>query len=218
MYTWNFGVVVHYLPSLLGWLRVSIKITLLVLFFGTLWGALLAVLRVSRSATIRKVTERIITLFISLPALVVIFRIFYALPMMLGRSIPAFETAIIALSFNLAAFASDIFTAAVKSVPKAQIEAGIMCQFSKWHILKEIIIPQMIKVTIAPLSWRYVETIKLTSLAAIISVDELLHVGQNIISLTYRPLEIYTAIAILYIAIILPLIFGLKYIEKKYSL
>ena len=68
---------------------------------------------------------------------------------------------------------------------------------------------------IPPLTGRYIETIKLTSLASIIAVDELLHSGQNLISVSYRPLEVYTVIALLYLVIIVPLTLILKKLEKS---
>lgn len=218
MYNRGFWAAIQYIPALLKGARVSLEMTLLVLLFGTIWGICLSYIRSSKDPFVRGVTVEIINIFISLPVLALLFWIYYALPTLIGFSVSAFKTAIIALSINLAVFASDIFSSALHAVPRSQIESWIMFNFSRFQILREIIIPQIIKVIIGPLSWRYVETIKLTSLASIISVNELLHAWQNIISLTYKPLEIYTLVAIIYMIIIFPLIIGLKQVERKYTI
>jgi len=218
MYILDFWSVFKYLPALLKWLFVSLEITIIILVLWTIFWVVFSILKFSKNLFLNFFINFIINLFISLPVLVILFWVYYALPIFTWFTISAYITTIITLSLNLACFSSDIFVSSYNWIPKSEIQAWIVFNFSKFQILKEIVLPQIIKTVIWPISWRYVETIKLTSLASIISVNELLHVWQNIISLTYKPIEIYTMIAILYLIIIVPIILLLKYIEKKFTL
>ena len=137
------------------------------------------------------------------------------MPPLFGIHISAFFTALIGLSLNLGAFSAEIFRVGIISIPKGQRESSIALGLSKYQTMKDIILPQAKRVIIPPLTGRYIETIKLTSLASVIAVDELLHSGQNLISVSYRPLEVYTIIALLYLAIIVPLTLILKKLEKS---
>ena len=213
-YIWNFNSVFAYKEAILGGAAVTLELTFLSVIIGTVLGLLLCMARLSKNRAISLPAYAFGETFRNLPALVVLIWIFYALPEF-GIKLSAFDTAVAGLSLNLAAFSSEIFRAGINSVPKGQKEASLALGMSELQAMREIIFPQALRVVIPPLSGRYIETIKLTSLASVIAVNELLHVGGNIISLTYRPLEVYTAIAIIYFAMIAPLVFLLGKLEEK---
>jgi len=213
-YTWNFSVVFQYKEAILSGLLLTLELTALTLFFGTTLGFIAALCKLSPASGLRYSANVFIEIFTGLPLLVLLVWLFYAFPIFSGFSFSAFTTAVIALSLNLAGFAAEIFRAGIESVPRGQTEASVALGLSKYQTLKEIVLPQAMRLIIPPLSGRYIETIKLTSLASVIAVDELLHASQNVISVSFRPLEVYTIVAALYLAVILPLTFTLRRFEQ----
>lgn len=214
-YTWNFNVVFTYKEAILGAALTTLELTLVAIIFGTALGLVLCLARISKNGAMRLAADAFVEIFRDLPLLVVLIWLFYALPSLGGVKLSAFETALIGLSINLGAFSSDIFKAGINSVPKGQREASFSLGLSEYQTMKEIVLPQAMRVVLPPLTGRYIETIKLTSLASVIAVEELLHVGGNLISLSFRPLEIYTAVAIVYFLMIFPLVKLLGRLEKQ---
>jgi polar amino acid transport system permease protein len=214
-YTWDFSIIMHYKQALLTGLGVTIGITVAAIILGTIIGITIAIMKMSKNKAVHHSAAAFIEIFRDLPLLVLLVWFFYMIPVMIGVNISATMTAIIALSLNLGAFAAEIFRGGFKSVHKGQIEAAKALGLTKMQTIRHVIFPQALQVVMPALTGRYIETIKLTSLASVIAVNELLHSGQNLISVSFRPLEVYTVIAILYLAIIIPLSISLQRMEAK---
>lgn len=214
-YTWDFSVIFNYQEAILRGVVVTLELAFFSLIIGTVLGLIIGLGKLSKNPFLRYPAAIFVEVFTGLPLLVLLVWLFYALPIFTGIRIAALPTAIIGLSLNLAGFCAEIFRAGIISVPKGQTEASLALGLSKIQIMRKIILPQATKLIIPPLSGRYIETIKLTSLASVIAVDELLHASQNLISISFRPLEVYTAIAIIYLIIIIPLALTLRKFEKK---
>ena len=123
--------------------------------------------------------------------------------------------AFIGLSISLGAFVSETIRSGIESIPKGQLESAISLGYSKTQAMFKVILPQTFKQILPNLMGLYIHQIKNTALASVIAVGELLHSANIIISATYRPLEIYTAIAVIYLIIIVPLVLLSNYVEKK---
>lgn len=214
-YNYDFSIVLMNKKALLSGLFITLELTIFSIIFGLILGMILCLLKSSKNSEISITANIFIQLFRGLPLLVLLIWLFYALPPIIGIKISPIATAILALSLNLGAYSAEIFKAGFNSIHKGQIEAAKVLGLSKLHTIKHIIMPQAAKVIIPPLTGRLIETIKLTSLASVIAVNELLHQGQNIIAISFRPLEVYTIIALMYLAIIIPLSFALRKIEKN---
>ena len=213
-YTWDFSVILNYKEAILKGVLMTLELTAVSLIAGTVLGLIVALVKISKHSIARAVGVLFVELFTSLPLLVLLIWLFYVLPILTGITISALITAMVGLSLNLAGFSAEIFRAGIMAIPRGQTEAAIMLGISKWKTLQQIVLPQAIRIILPPLSGRYIETIKLTSLASVIAVDELLHTGQNLISVSFRPLEVYTVIALIYLAIIIPLTLVLRRFEK----
>jgi len=213
-YNWNFNAVFSYQDAIVGAALTTLQLALLTVIIGTVLGLALCIARMSGNKAVSALAHGLGEVFRNLPVLVVLIWIFYALPSF-GFKLSAFDTAVVGLSLNLAAFSSEIFRAGINSVPKGQREASLALCLSEIQVMREIILPQAMRTIVPPLSGRYIETVKLTSLASVIAVNELLHVGGNIISVTYRPLEAYTAISLVYFAMITPLVYIMGKLEGK---
>jgi len=214
-YTWDFSVIFDYKEAILNGTLVTLELTFFSLIIGTILGLFICLCKLSKNPLLKYPAVFFIEIFTGLPLLVLLIWLYYALPILTGITISALPTAIIGLSLNLAGFSAEIFRAGIISIPKGQTEASLALGLSRFQILTKIILPQAIKLIIPPLSGRYIETIKLTSLASVIAVDELLHSGQNLISVSFRPLEVYTIIALIYLVIIIPLTMILRKLEKR---
>lgn len=214
-YTWDFSVILDYKEAILKGTLITLELTFFSLVVGTILGLLISLGKLSKNHLLKYPAIVFIEIFTGLPLLVLLIWLYYALPILTGIRISALTTAIIGLSLNLAGFSAEIFRAGIISIPKGQTEASLALGLSRFQILTKIILPQATKLIIPPLSGRYIETIKLTSLASVIAVNELLHTGQNLISVSFRPLEVYTIIALVYLVIIIPLTMILRRIERR---
>ena len=214
-YTWNFNAVFSYREAIVSGALTTLELAIIAILLGTVLGLLLCLARASKNKLLSLAARAFIEIFRDLPLLVILIWLFYALPSVFDLGLTAFDTAAIGLALNLGAFTSDIFRAGISAVPRGQREASLALGLSEIQTLREIVLPQALHVILPPLTGRYIETIKLTSLASVIAVNELLHAGGNIISLTYRPLEVYTAVAIVYFIMIAPLVYLLSRMEGK---
>lgn len=204
-YHWEWGVVIDNLPVFLWGMMVTVLITAASSFFGLVAGTLLAVLRLSHLAAFRWVSAIVEEMFLAIPVLVLMIWLYYCIPMAFPRlRLSATATAILALSLSLSAFVAQIVRAGISSVPQNQSEVAWVLGLSRMQILLKIILPQAIRVMLPPLTGQIITCWKLSSLASVIAVYELLHAAQNLISQTFRPLEVYTAVAVLYLVSIVP--------------
>ncbi|HIH38995.1 amino acid ABC transporter permease [Candidatus Woesearchaeota archaeon] len=182
-----------------------LSLTFLVILLGTALGIILAIMKISPLRPLSLTSSVFIEIFRDLPVVVLLIWFFYFLPLYFNRMVSPFVVSVIALSLYLGAFSAEIFRAGFVSIHKGQIEAAHVLKLSSVQTFWHIIVPLSLKVILPPLAGRYIDTIKTTSLASFITVNELFFQGQNIISQTYRPLEVYTVIGVLYLIIILPL-------------
>lgn len=205
MYEWDFGWVWTYRKALLDGLIVTLWINAIILVTGSIIGLVIAFARSSGNILLRIPAIIFIDIFRALPVLVGLIWVFFCMPILLGGNGLSPEwSAIIVLSLNLAAFVAEIVRAGFESVPVSQTESAQACGLSNWQTLRHIVLPIAVRNMIPPFVGQYINTVKLSVLASVIAVPELLHKTTEIISQTYRPLEFYTILAILFLIILLP--------------
>jgi polar amino acid transport system permease protein len=113
-------------------------------------------------------------------------------------------SAVIVLSLNLSAFVAEIVRAGIEAVPVIHIEAARACKLPPFDSLRRIVLPLAVRQMIPPLVGQYINSIKLSVLASVIAVPELLNKTTDLTSQVYRPLEFYTTLALLFLVILLP--------------
>jgi polar amino acid transport system permease protein len=214
-YDWNWQLIWNYRDVFLDGTILTIWITILSVIFGTIFGVVLALAKRSNIPVISTLSSWYIYIFRSLPPLILIIWIYYALPIFLGITLSAFTSILISLSINLSAFVAETVRAGIESIPKGQYEAGKVLGMSRYKIMEKIIFPQSIRNILPNLIGLYAMQLKNTSLASIIGINDLLHQGNILISNTFRPLEVYTAVAIIYTIIVLPFLWASEYLERK---
>ena len=216
-YHWDFSIVWRYRDVLASGLLGTALLTLLAVALGTLLAIGILALRQSRFGALSLTARCFVELFRDLPVLVVIFWLFFCLPILLGRSplLSPFNVAIVALGLNFSALMADILRSGYEAIPSGELEVARSFGFSRWRILRHIILPQAFWRSLAPALGQAVNTLKLSSLASFISVPELFYKTSSLIQETFRPLEFYTVLALLYLVLILPLSMAVQLVERR---
>ena len=205
MYHWDWGWVWSYRWQLVGALGVTLVLNAIVLLVGTVIGLGVGLASRARSPVLRVLCRVYVDIFRTLPVLVLLVWFFFCAPILLGGvRISAFLSAVLVLSLNLSAFVAEITRAGIDAVPKRDIEAGAAAGFSRGQIVRFITMPVALRIMIPPLVGQFINSIKLSVLASVIAVPELLHQTTDIISQVYRPFEFYTVLAVLFLVILLP--------------
>jgi len=164
-------------------------------FFG---GLLLGLLSISRHAWVRYPALAVINLLRGMPLLMVIFWMYFLLPALFGK-VAETQTVIMALTLFTSAYMSQIVRAGIEGIPKGQMEAAISTGLKHWQAMVYIILPQGLRNMIPSFVNQFVSLIKDTSLAFIVGVSELTHVGTQINNRTMAfPTEIFFFIAVVY--------------------
>lgn len=215
-YDWDFWVLWKHLPALLSGMLVTLSLTLITIVVGTLVGTALALaLSQRRMAWLRISMAAIVELLRALPLLVLLVWLYYFLPAWFGFGLTAFETAALALSLNLAAFVADLLRAAIRAVPTSQVEAGLAVGLTPRQVAQLIVLPEAFRASLPGLVALYITMFKMSTLASVIAVAELLHVGNTIITNSYRALEVYTGIAVLYLLVLVPASIAARRLERS---
>lgn len=165
-------------------------------FFG---GLILGLLSLSRHAVIRHPVNLFINAVRGIPLLMVIFWMYFLLPALMGKTVPEATTVIMGLTIFTSAYMSQIVRAGIQGIPKGQTEAAISTGLKPWQAMLYIILPQGLRNMIPSFVNQFVSLIKDTSLAFIVGVSELTHVGTQINNRTMAyPTEIFIFIAAVY--------------------
>lgn len=138
-----------------------------------------------------------ISFFRGTPLLVQLIVLFYV-PPTLGIPLSPWQAAFLGLTFNTAAFQSEIYRGGFQSLPRGQSEAAIALGLARWPVYRLVLLPQVFRLTLPSLTNEAIDILKNSALVSVIAVTDLLRVGQQITATTYRPLEIYLAVAVIY--------------------
>lgn len=203
-YEWHFDIVWESLPFLLEGLWVTVLIVVACMAISLILGLLLALARISRHAWLRLLSAAYIDFFRGVPLLVLVFWAFFSVPIAVGRPLPAIPTGIIAMSINLTAFVAEIYRAGIQSVPLGQRHAALSLGMTQRQTLQRVILPQAVRHVIPPVASAWVSLFKDTALLSVIIVPELMYQARILAVKYYRPLEIYTVVALLYFVITWP--------------
>jgi polar amino acid transport system permease protein len=215
MYHFDWGVIGPALPHLLDGLKTTVYVSAMVIAISTVLGFPLALARMSRIEVVRWPAQLYIEIFRGTPMLVQLLWVYYALPALLGITIPPIPSVLIALSANLTAFLAESYRAGMQSVPLEQIEAAQTLRLSRLQIVRHIVIPQAFRQQIPTILSLDVSMFKDTSLISALGIADLTFQGNVISSQTYRPIEVYTMVAVMYFAVAFPLTVLTSMIERR---
>ncbi|MCD8881079.1 amino acid ABC transporter permease [Mammaliicoccus sciuri] len=218
-----------FLPMLEGLVKYSIPITLVTFVLGLILALVTALMRISSSKVLKGIARFYVSIIRGTPMIVQLFIIFYGIPE-IGRlatgnadnqlTLSPVIAAIIGLSLNVGAYASEILRGGIMSIPKGQTEAAYSIGMNYKQTVQRIILPQAIRVSVPALGNSFLSLIKDTSLLGFILVAEMFRKAQEVASTTYEFLTIYLLVAILYwiVCFIISIVqsYYESYIERGY--
>ena len=203
------------IPFLIAGIPLTIGISIGAFFCGVIISLPMAVIRILKTPIINQIILGWIEFFRTTPPLVHIVWIYYVFPVAFDLRFSALTVVILALSANTSAQMAEIFRAGIQSIPRGQTEAGTVLGLNYVQRLFYIILPQALRLIMAPSANTLVSLLKDSSLAAIIAIPELMNRGQLLSTDTIRPLEILTLVAILYFFITYPFAIVASALERR---
>ena len=187
-------------PYLLGGVGITIGLTIATILIGLALALPLALASMSTNRWLRAPAKFYIWVFRGTPLLVQIVIIYTGLPQ-LGVRFDVLSSAILALSLNEAAYLSETIRAGFSAVAKGQIEAAKALSLSKFATLRLVTLPQVIRIIIPPLGNSVNGLLKATSLASVISMEELMRRSQVLMQAKFEVLELYCVAAVFYLVL-----------------
>lgn len=215
-YTWNFSGLWKYREVFIRGTAMTAYLTCMALVIGIVLGMILALTRGSRFAPLRYLAAAYIELFRTTPALVQLVWIYYSLPILTGIQLPNVASAAIGLGLHSAAYFAEIFRAGIQSIEQGQTYAARSLGMSHWQSMRRIVLPQALQRMVPPLINEFVNLAKLTTLASVLAVYELMQQANNLMLTVPRPLEIYTVLALLFFAILFPITLLSQALERRW--
>lgn len=182
------------LPGLL----VTIPLTALSFTFALIIAVIVALLQFANVPILTQLARFYIWIIRGTPLLVQLFIVFYGLPHV-GILIDPFVAAVVVFSINEGAYCSETMRAALESVPKGQLEAGLCAGMSWGQTIRRIVLPQAFRTAFPTLGNSLISMVKDTSLAANITVTEMFMTTQRIVARTYEPLLLYVEVGLIYL-------------------
>lgn len=199
-YEFDFGALLPYWDKFLSGMVMTLEITVVSVLLGLVIGILCAVARRGQVAWLRTVTGIYVEAVRNTPFIVQIFFIFFGLSSV-GLTMPIFAAAVFAMVINVGAYTSEIVRAGMDSVHPGQIEAAESLGLTRFQIYRDIILMPAIERVYPALTSQFILMMLSTSIASQISAEELTGVANNIQSDTFRSIETYIVIAVLYVII-----------------
>ncbi|QTL03487.1 amino acid ABC transporter permease [Aquabacter sp. L1I39] len=214
-YTFRWDIIWSNLDFLLSGLQLTLIISATSLVFALLGGLVLALFDMSKFRLLRAFSLTLGEIIRNTPILVQLLWVYYVLPIVFGIRISALAAILIGLSLYMAAFISEVYRAGIQAVPKGHREAAQVLGLTPAQSFMRIVMPQAIRMTLPPLASNFVQLIKFSSLGSVISVSEITRRGMELSSTTFRPLEIFTFIAVVYFFICWPLAMAIRLWERR---
>jgi polar amino acid transport system permease protein len=191
---------IGYLPQLLDGALTTLVLSSVAVCCGFFVGVFVYTMSVSDSRLMRATARVYVSVLRGTPVLAQLL-VFYYVPSALGLELPGLAAAVIGLSLNTGAYQSQILGAGFRSIAPGQIEAASTFNLTRRQTLWHIEVPQVVRATLPALVSEMIDIVKASAVVSVISVTDLMRVGQQLSSSTYRPLEVYAMAAVFYLAI-----------------
>jgi polar amino acid transport system permease protein len=215
MYKWDFAALQPYWGLIWHGLLVTVLYTVTTVVAGLAVGLATGIVRTTAPRWASIPLRGYIEVFRCTPLLVQLVWVYYALPVLIGVEMTAAMACFITLSLYAGSFYAEIFRGGIEAVDKGQWEAGRAIGMRRAKIFRRIVLPQAVQVMIPSFINQTILQLKNTSLVSVVAVGDLLYQGSVITAASYRPLEIYTTIAVIYFVVLFPLTLIADQVEAK---
>lgn len=211
----NIPILIDTFPLLLSGLLVTLEIGVTSIIAGLAGGLFLALVRLYGPGPAPFLSKIYIDIFRSIPLLVLLIIVYYALPFV-GIRFSPFVSAVVALTLVSAAYTAEIFRAGIEAIPHGQFEASQALGLSGRHMMVDVILPQAIKIVIPPLTNNCINVLKDTALASVVAMPDLLKQATQAQALAANPTPLIGA-ALIYVALLWPLVAIVARLEKRFG-
>ena len=215
--TFDWSVIWTHRQALLEGAALTVGLTVLTMLLAVPGGIMLALMRLSSNKLLQSASLGFVEFFRNLPLILVIYWVFYVMPMAVEFQLSPLVTALVALVLNISAYNAETFRAGINSIRKGQLEAALAMGMSRRQAMFKVVIPQAGRRILPVIASTWVSLFKDTSLVSVIAVSELAYSAMQIRAQTFRVLEMLTAMAVLYWLMGYPQAKLVDWIHKKYG-
>jgi His/Glu/Gln/Arg/opine family amino acid ABC transporter permease subunit len=213
----QFDIFIESFPALLKGAIITVELTIISVVLGLVIGLMGALGRISYNIVIRAVTACYITLMRAVPLLLTLMFLYYGLPSA-GIDLSAFTIAIIALSVTNGAYVTEIIRAGIESIDRGQMRAARSLGMSHALAMRRIILPQVVRRVLPPITNEAITLLKSTALVSTIALSDLLRSGLEVMTWKANTFSPFAGVALVYLVLTLPMIWLLGWLEKKFSI
>ncbi|MFP4371008.1 MAG: amino acid ABC transporter permease [Halanaerobium sp.] len=210
-------ILIEYYPLFLRGLGVTVFVTIISCFSGTILGTFLALGKIYGNKLISALVRSFISVIRGTPLLVQLFIIYYGLPTY-GISLAPITAAVISFIINSGAYQAEYLRGSIQSISGSQLKAAQSIGMSKWQGIRHIILPQALRRVIPSWTNEFIYMIKYSSLAYVIGARELMTEGKLIASRNYQFFNVYFVVAIIYLIVIIAFVYIFNKVEKKVTI
>ncbi|MBI4364250.1 MAG: amino acid ABC transporter permease [Candidatus Latescibacteria bacterium] len=203
MYTWHWEQIPQYYPLIAAAAARTVQISLVSIVLGSVLGGAAGLCRVQPFRPLRFVAASYVELLRNIPLMLVLYLIYFGA----GAFLPVspFWASVVGLSVFEGAYVAEIVRAGIESIDRGQMEAARSLGMTYLQSMRHVIVPQAVRRTLPPLTGQFVSLIKDSSLASLVSYEELMLVGRQINSRIFSPFEVFLTIGAIYFSICLAL-------------
>lgn len=206
--------VVAYFPILLEGALTTICITAAALVIATVLGLCWALLRVSGIAPLANASRILTNVIRGVPIIVVLFYMYFVIPEV-GISLTAFQAGALGLGIAYSSYMAEVFRAGINAVDIGQFEAAQSLGMSRSLLFRRVVLPQALRIALPPYGNNVVMMLKDSSQTAVITVVELSMQSKLIASATFKSSTIFTLVAVMYLAMSLPMMYAIGHLERR---
>lgn len=210
----DFSVITNNIGLLWQGLLMTLYFSVITIAAGLAIGLVIGLIQLTTFRPLVLLGQIYVEFFRNIPLLVTLLWVYYAMPIFTGIGITKFWAGFIGLSCYIGSFYAEILRAGVQSVDPGQTDAATAIGMSYGQRMRRIILPQAFRRMIPPLAGQSIIQMKNTTLLSMITVPDLLYQASYISSFTYRPMEVYTAVGVIFLIILVPLTYLARRLEK----
>jgi polar amino acid transport system permease protein len=214
-YSLNFFFVLRDFDKLLAGLVVTLKLTILANAIGLTAGFGVALLVMSPLRAIRWPATAFVEFFRCTPALIQIVWFFYCVPMLFNVFLDGVTMGVLALGLNLTAFNAEAYRAAIQAIPRAHLDASVALGLGWRTRTLHVVLPQAVRIALPVLITNAIGCFQQSALVALVAVADLMYQAKMLSTQTYRPIETFTLVAFVYLAISFPVSQLVTYFERR---
>jgi polar amino acid transport system permease protein len=202
-YTFDWTVVWDNLGILLRALLITFKISILAELLSLGIGLAIAIVRIQKQPLLRWIAIGFIDVFRAVPLLVLLIWLYYGVTILTGLNFTALQAGVLGLGLLYGANLAEVFRAGLEAVPAGQREAALTLGLSRRQAMQSVVLPQATRIVIPPLGNYWIGVLKDSTLVSILGIQEIMRTAQNTVLENFRPFEIYTTVAIIYVILVL---------------